>query len=64
MSMPRRPAHPEIHLSLSTRLILLLLVAVVPAVSVEVYNDWRLRLERGDELRRTATAQAVAPSQS
>ncbi|MEI6319885.1 MAG: ATP-binding protein, partial [Pseudomonadota bacterium] len=58
MSMPRRLAHPEIHLSLSTRLILLLLVAVVPAVSVEVYNDWRLRLERGDELRRTATAQA------
>jgi signal transduction histidine kinase/ActR/RegA family two-component response regulator len=58
MGMPRRPAHPEIHLSLSTRLILLLLVAVVPAVSVEVYNDWRLRLERGEELRRTATAQA------
>jgi signal transduction histidine kinase/CheY-like chemotaxis protein len=45
-------------LSLSTRFILLLLIAVVPAVSVEIYNDWRLRRERADDLRRVATAQA------
>ncbi len=45
-------------MSLSTRFILLLLIAVVPAVSVEIYNDWRLRRERADDLRRVATSQA------
>ncbi len=45
-------------MSLSTRFILLLLIAVVPALSVEFYNDWRLRRDRGDELRRVAAAQA------
>jgi len=58
MRRPIRPAHPGTHLSLSTRFILLLLIAVVPAVSVEIYNDWRLRRDRADELRRVATAQA------
>ena len=58
MCVPHGPAQSESPLQLTTRFILLLLVAVVPAVSVEVYNDWRLRRERGDELRRVATAQA------
>ena len=45
-------------MSLSTRFILLLLIAVLPAVSVEFYNDWRLRRDRGEELRRVAAEHA------
>jgi signal transduction histidine kinase len=58
MRLSRRTSTQGIDLSLSTRIIILLLVAVVPAVSVEIYNDWRLRGERADDLRRVAASQA------
>lgn len=45
-------------MALSTRFLLLLLIAMVPAVSVELYNEWRLRRERGEEMRRIVIAQA------
>lgn len=45
-------------MSLSTRFIVLLLIAVCPAITVQLYNHWRLHEEREQDLRQTAAAQA------